>query len=247
MSDRARSFAFTEPPGTRLWDLLDDGQRRAVRAASAVRRFAAGAVVDRPERVLILMAGRVKIVSWSAAGHSAVLALRDPGDLVGWILTGAAGSLATSAIAVEPVTAMALSNRALAGVLRDHPAISDALLHVAAARLGEAEQRRVELGDSTATSRIAALLVDLVERYGVAGRDGTLIGLRISQHDLAGLASTSRRSVVRTFRSLRDGGVLTTGRQQVVVRDLPGLRRLAGCQTQRCQPVQPDDDQYRHQ
>ncbi|MEC3976036.1 Crp/Fnr family transcriptional regulator [Amycolatopsis sp. H20-H5] len=219
-----------EGPG-RLWELLGETERQAVRAAAEVRRFAAGAVIiregDRSNWVLILMAGRVKITAVSAGGYDAVLAVRDPGDIVGEMAAMDGRDRSATVVAVEPVTALWLSSGAFAGVLQEYPAVSAALLRIVAARLRHANARRTEFGDSTAAERIAALLLDLAERYGVAVPDGTLIALRISQRDLAGLASASREAVGRTLRTLRAEGVLSTGRQRLIVRSLPELQRLA--------------------
>ncbi|MFC3453711.1 Crp/Fnr family transcriptional regulator [Amycolatopsis speibonae] len=219
-----------DSPG-RLWELLDDGQRKALRAEAELRRYPAGTVIiregDRSDWVLILMTGRVKITSVSTGGYDAVLAVRDPGDIIGEMASMDGSRRSATAIAVEPVTGLWLSARAFNTVLHGYPGISVVLLRIITSRLRYANSRRTEFGDSTAAERIAAILVDLAERYGVPVPDGTLIALRISQRDLAGLASASREAVARTLRTLRADGLLSTGRQRLVVRSLKDLRQLA--------------------
>lgn len=219
-----------ETPGN-LWDLLDEEQRHAIRAEAEVRRFPAGTVIiregDQSSWVLILTSGRVKIVSVTLGGHEAVLAVRGPGDILGEMAAVEGKPRSASAIAVEPVTALWLAAGTLVRILRDHPGIATVLLKIITARLRYANTRRTEFGDSTAAQRIAGLLVDLVDRYGVPGSDGTLIALRISQSDLAGLAATSREAVTRTLRAMRSDGVISTGRQRLVIRNLDHLRQHA--------------------
>ncbi|MGH8919792.1 MAG: helix-turn-helix domain-containing protein, partial [Actinomycetes bacterium] len=60
----------------------------------------------------------------------------------------------------------------------------------------------------------------------VAHADGVRIALRISQQDIAGLVSASRESVARALRLLREEGVLSTGRQRVVIHQMSELRRM---------------------
>jgi CRP/FNR family transcriptional regulator, cyclic AMP receptor protein len=220
-----------EPPGN-LWELLDDRQRRAIRAAAEVRRFPAGTALiregDHAAWVLILTSGRVKVVSATPGGHDAVLAVRGPGDILGEMAAMDSNPRSASAIAVEPVTALRLPADAFARLLRDHPGIAAVLLKIITARLRYANTRRAEFGDSTAAERIAALLAELAARYGTPVSDGTLISLRINQSDLASLAATSREAVTRTLRAMRSAGLISTGRRRLVIRDLATLRRQAG-------------------
>ena len=48
----------------------------------------------------------------------------------------------------------------------------------------------------------------------------------LSQHELAGLIGASRESVVRALGELRRRGLISTGRRQLVVRDVAGLAQL---------------------
>lgn len=221
---------MAEAPGN-LWALLDDRQRAVVRANAEVRDYPAGAVIiregDRSAWVLVLLSGLVKITSVAVGGHEAVLAVRVPGDILGEMAVMDGRPRSASAVAVEPVSGLWLSATAFAEVLRAEPVVATVLLRIMAARLRYANERRTEFGDSTSAQRLAGLLVDLADRFGRRGRHGTVIGLRVSQTDLAGLAATSREAVTRTLRAFREEGLLSTGRRRVVVHDVAALRRVA--------------------
>ena len=58
---------------------------------------------------------------------------------------------------------------------------------------------------------------------GPSGTDTVLPG-GLSQDDLAGLVGGSRESVARALAALRSLGFVSTGRRQVVVHDVAGLR-----------------------
>jgi CRP/FNR family cyclic AMP-dependent transcriptional regulator len=213
-----------------LWAMLDEEQRNAVRAEAELCRFPAGTMIinegDTTRWVLILTAGRVKIVSASAGGYDAVLAVRGPGDILGEMAAMDGSARSASAVTIEDVTALRLSPANFDNILRV-PGVSAALLRIIAARLRYANARRTAFADSTASGRIATLLVELADQYGRPVADGTLIGLRISQGDLAGLASTSRKAVTRTLHEMREDGLLSTGRQRLVIRSMDGLRLAA--------------------
>jgi CRP-like cAMP-binding protein len=95
-------------------------------------------------------------------------------------------------------------------------------------RLRAAERRRLDFGSYDAPGRVARLLIEIAEEHGRTTDNGIEIGVSLSQEELAGLVTTSRESVARSLTSLRRRGLITTGRRSVVVRDMEGLRRLAG-------------------
>jgi CRP/FNR family cyclic AMP-dependent transcriptional regulator len=216
-------------PGN-FWSLLDERQRAIVRSRATVRRFEPGTVIiregDLSRWVIVLTSGRVKVAATAPGGRQAVLAMRGPGDIVGEMAAVDGTPRSATVIAVDRITALWLPFDGFLQLLREHPAISEALLKSTTARLRYANVRRTEFADRPAAARVAALLVDLAERFGVPTREGVLIGLRIGQNDIAGLVSASREAVSRALRTLRTGGVISTGRQRIVIHRLEALRRL---------------------
>ncbi|GAA3308369.1 hypothetical protein GCM10020219_009520 [Nonomuraea dietziae] len=74
---------------------------------------------------------------------------------------------------------------------------------------------------------MATRLVELAERYGEQTSTGLRVALPLSQDELAGWTGASREAVSKALRTLRDRGLIETGRRRVVVHDLDGLRRRA--------------------
>ncbi|WP_394616327.1 Crp/Fnr family transcriptional regulator [Lentzea sp. JNUCC 0626] len=212
----------------KLWEMVTAAQRSRFEAAGRVTHYPAGAVVMREGDpggwALVLTSGHVKIVAVTPNGYDAVLAVRGPGDVLGEMAVMDGSRRSATVIAIERVTALWLSAEAFLAVVNTEPAVSSALVRIITARLRYANSRRSEFGDSTSAQRVTMLIAELAASYGIPHSDGTLIALRISQQDLAGLAATSREAVARALRSLRDNGLITTGRRRIVVRDLAALR-----------------------
>jgi CRP-like cAMP-binding protein len=73
---------------------------------------------------------------------------------------------------------------------------------------------------------VAHLLVDLAAER-TPSNTGVLLRNGLTQGDLAGMVGASRASVASALATLRELGFVSTGRRQVVVLDLAGLREFA--------------------
>jgi CRP/FNR family transcriptional regulator, cyclic AMP receptor protein len=203
----------------------------ALRSAGTVRRHRRQATLfsegDRSESVVLLLAGRVKIVSSTADGREVVLGLRGPGDLLGELSAVDGERRSASAIALEPVEALSMARTTFRQLLETRPALSIALLELLAGRLRDADRKRAEYAAHDALGRVARRLSELADRYGERTPDGVSIGIALSQDELAGWTGASREAVTRALRSLRARGLITTSRRAVVVVDPDALRRAA--------------------
>jgi CRP/FNR family transcriptional regulator, cyclic AMP receptor protein len=211
-----------------FWNMLGETTKQAIRSAANVRKYKPGAVVinegERSGWVLVLIAGRVKVVSSTENGYDAVLGVREPGDIIGEMAAVDGNPRSASVIAVDDVTALGLPAGHFARLQRE-PDVASALLRIISGRLRKASLRRAEYGDRSTAGRLADLLHELVQHYGKPTADGVLITLPVSQQELAGLIGASRETVARVLRELRDEGILTTGRQKIVVHRPDELRR----------------------
>jgi CRP/FNR family transcriptional regulator, cyclic AMP receptor protein len=110
----------------------------------------------------------------------------------------------------------------------DDVAASRELIRMLAARLRDADRKRLEFAALDTLGRVAWRLLELSERFGHESGGGISVELPLSQEQLAGWCGASRESTVKPLTSLRGLGCITTGRRRVVIRDLEALRRQAG-------------------
>ena len=95
-------------------------------------------------------------------------------------------------------------------------------------------QQRIQEADSRTTARtraarvrIAQLLVELADGYGVQAANGIHIPVPLSQSELASLAGDSRETVARVLWALREEGLVVTGYRRISIADMPSLRKVA--------------------
>jgi CRP/FNR family cyclic AMP-dependent transcriptional regulator len=176
----------------------------------------AGQVAD---RVLILLAGRVKVVAPSASGREIVLAFHGPGELVGELAALDGGVRSASMVALEPVDVLALAPEEFRAFLDLHPAGALALVRTLGSRLRDADARLMEFATVDTLGRVAIRLVELCDRFGQADGEHIDVALPLSQEELAGWACASLESVARALQTMRSLGWIETGRRAIRVLD----------------------------
>ncbi|MDP9293149.1 MAG: Crp/Fnr family transcriptional regulator [Actinomycetota bacterium] len=200
--------------------------------AGVRRQFAGGTALfqehQASDRVMLLMAGRVKIASVSEDGRESVLAFRGPGEVLGELSAIDGQPRSASVLAVEPVEAIVIPAPAFRAFLERTPRATLWLLTRVIARLREADRKRAEFGASDTIGRVAARLIELAERYGRPTESGVRIDLPITQEELASWVGSSREGVNKALHTLRGLGWVETERRSITVVDSEALRRRAG-------------------
>jgi CRP-like cAMP-binding protein len=204
-------------------DLLGLGSRRRYRSGTAL--FFEG---DRSDFVVVLREGRVKVLCTTSGGRELVLALRGAGDLVGELaaIDGDPEPRAATVVALEPVLAQVIAAEIFRDFVASRPRVALGLLRSLTARLRVADRRQVEFGGYDTSRRLASVLVELAEEYGLASEEGISIDVPLSQEELAGMIGGSRESVARALARLRARGLVQTRRRGISICDLDRLRRF---------------------
>jgi CRP-like cAMP-binding protein len=201
-------------------------ERRGVR-----RRFARGAALfhehQLADRVLVLLDGRVKITTLSGDGKETILAVCGVGDLIGEQAALDARPRSASAIALEPVEALAFPAADFCDLIANSPRTAALMTRVLNHRLRETSRTLAQFGTADAVGRVAARLVDLAERYGEPNDDEIRIALALSQEELACWVGASREAICKALKTLRCCGWVHTERRSITILDLEALRRRA--------------------
>lgn len=211
--------------------LLTPAQLEELRALSGTRRLRRGVTLfaegDRSDSVAYVLAGRVKVSYHTRAGDEVMLAVHGPGQLLGELSAIDGRPRSASVTTLEPVEVLVISAADFHAFISDHPDVGLGLLRMLTSRLRDADRKRVEFGAHDTVGRVASRLLELAERFGEPGTDGVTVELPLTQEELAGWVGASREGVSKALRTLRERGVVSTGRRRIVIRDSDALARRA--------------------
>ncbi|OLT14541.1 hypothetical protein BJF79_18935 [Actinomadura sp. CNU-125] len=184
-------------------------------------RFRAGDVLlrqgDAATHVLVLVAGRVKVLLTSADGDVLLLAVRGPGEVLGDVSVLGGDGRSASVVAVEPCTTRAITAERFRELVREESLDGFFLRHTMA-RLREGEAWRAELAALPAGPRLARALLRFADERG---------DVVLGQAELGQATGLSRSTVAAELARMRDAGLVSTAHRRVAVGDRPGLHELA--------------------
>ena len=211
---------------------LPAAERAELHGRGVARRYRPGATLfnegDLSDWVVIVLEGRVKVSAATADGKEVILAIRGPGELLGDLAAIDAHPRSATATAIDAVDCRIISAHEFQMFLTARPQAALAFLTSISRRLRDSDRRQVEFIALDSVGRVAARLVELAERYGVLGPDGSiLIDLPLSHDELAGLTGASREAVGKALHLLRRLGWIATARRRITVIEIDRLRARA--------------------
>ncbi len=75
--------------------------------------------------------------------------------------------------------------------------------------------------------RVAHVLDELATGYGRPHKEGIVIDVALTQKELGELVGAADTTVHKALRAMREAGLVETGYQQLIVRDIAGLREVS--------------------
>jgi CRP/FNR family transcriptional regulator, cyclic AMP receptor protein len=216
--------------GARFLDELTTEEASELRAVGRESAYGANVTLfhegDDAGPVVVLLRGRVKVAA-VGAGREAIIAVREPGDLIGELSAMDGGPRSATVTTLEPVQALLVPGSAFASLLERHPRIALVILRMVATRLRYADAQQTQFATHDVVGRVARRLVELADRFGSSGERGIELALPLSQEELAAWTGASREAVSKALQLLRSLRILETGRRRITVLDLDALRRRA--------------------
>ena len=166
----------------------------------------------------ILFQGRVRLTQVTPEGHQVIVTVLGPGDGLGIIVALSQMSYPVSAEAVEDCLALAWTGATIQEHMLQFPQLALNGLRMLAGRFMELQDRYRELATERVERRVARAVLRLVRQAGKRTPEGVLIDMPLSRQDLAEMTGTTLYTVSRILSDWEQKGLVSTGRERVVLR-----------------------------
>lgn len=198
--------------------LMQSGVRQTYRRGDLLIRQG-----DDGQWILLLVAGRAKVVYSAPDGTEVMLAVRGPGDVLGEFALRDAGPRSATVQAVEACTAYSVSAPSFRTFVGRHSR-EDELDRYILAKLRESTARTWRLAARQPEAQLAELLVEIV---AAAGPDHPCpCDIAMSQDELAHSLGLARSSITPVLAAWKRQGLIDVGHSLLRIRKLPELRMI---------------------
>ncbi len=210
---------------------LDAKALQRVMALGVLRRYESDGIVfhqdDPAERMYLLVEGRLRLLQLTLEGAQINMGLVSPGQAFAIIALLERQRYPVSAQAVGEAAVLSWSRRDLHQLMTSCPQIALNALKELSVRMSEFQDRLRELTTERVERRIARGLLRLARQAGRKTEEGVLIDLPVSRQDLAEMTGTTLFTVSRTLSQWEERGIISAGRERILVRIPHGLVTIA--------------------
>lgn len=210
----SRMPLFAELTCADIRDLEPLVRSRGYRAGEIVHR-----VGDMANSLFVVASGTVKLLRPSVHGQNVVTNVLGPGEGFGTLGILGESTYPDTAEAMKVSCVLEISSDIFGDVMGRYPRLALTVLDEVLHRFEQAQQTIRRLSADNAKQRVAAALLALVDKLGVAQDGAFALELPLSRVDLAALTGLTPETVSRVMSRLRDDGTVDTGRRWTVVLD----------------------------
>ena len=181
------------------------------------------------EGAYVILSGTAKVYVTHTDGTEVILAILGTGEIVGEMSVADSLGRSASVLTLEDSTFLWMDRRSFLSSMEEVPAIARNLVGILSRRLRLADTHTRSLAALDVHGRVAAQLLAFAREYGEPlPEGGTIIPLRLTQTDLAGLVGASRVRVNQALGYYRKRGNISLDEDhRIVVHDEEALARRA--------------------
>ncbi|MGH1343494.1 MAG: Crp/Fnr family transcriptional regulator [Nannocystales bacterium] len=213
-----------------LLEGVDQGRLQQLAAAVEIREIPRRQVIYLPgdpgDRVFFINGGRVKCSKVTRDGKELTLAYRGAGQLFGELCIIDGTPRDEMAEAMKNAIITEVPRELFTELLQTDNKLCFNFACIVGDRRRQIETKLEHLVFRDVQAKLAALLLDLGEEYGVECEDGLQIGLKITHQEMANLIGSTRETISLTLAQFKKKSLLDLNGRTVVLKDQEGLTAM---------------------
>ena len=214
--------------------ILQEFERSGLRVVE--RKFGRGEMIFTPgdpdEQLYFLRSGTVRVYKTYGDYKEATVALLKDGGIFGKLDLSENGTQDDFAEASTEARVASVRKPAVAWLVKRRPDLALSLFSAMSERMKQSDTLIVTLLHREVSSRLAALLSSLDDRFGREDGRETLIDVRLTHMELANMIASTREAVSKAMTELQREGLIEVRNRQIFVLDHAALERRADSRTE---------------
>ena len=213
--------------------VLDEFKRAGLRISE--RRFSRGEMIFTPgdpdEHLYFVNSGTIRVYKTYGDFKEATVALLKDNGIFGKLDLIESGSQDEFAEAATEAQVSVVRKPAVSWLIKRQPELALSLFSAFSERLRQSDELIVTLLHREVLSRLAAMLLNLGERYGRREQTEVTIELRLTHMELANMIASTREAVSKAMTELQRERVIEVRNRRIVILDRRALAERADSRT----------------
>lgn len=175
----------------------------------------------------LLCRGKVKLTRSSSRGQRQILGILEGSELIEKHAFRERAVHEATCETMEPSQVCLIEKEPYLALLRRNGDLAIKLIQLLSSELGVNMDQLDRFTFKTARERLAALLLDLAERFGKTVGDQVALGLVLKREEIAEMAGVTVETVIRLLGSFREEGLVKVEGRSITVLNRDRLARIA--------------------
>ncbi|WP_315081374.1 Crp/Fnr family transcriptional regulator [uncultured Clostridium sp.] len=169
--------------------------------------------------------GKIKLYKYTKDGKEQILHILSEGDLFGELNLIKPSKYGFNSKSIVNSKICTLTKDEMKDIIMRNPEIGIKVLETVVERLAKVESLVQNLATNDVDSRMAYLLIDLIERYGETIEKNISIKLPLSREDMANYIGVTRETISRKLKKFEDEKLIKiVGTKNIIILDEKGLK-----------------------
>jgi CRP/FNR family transcriptional regulator len=214
-----------------IFSNLEDQQLEMITDTIIRKKYKKGEVVFLQGSLLdglyIINSGKIKIFKYTKEGKEQILYILSDGDFFGELSLLRAEEVSFNAEAMDDVSICMIQKKDFDEILALNPEISVKILDIIGGRLSRLETLVQSLGTKDIEARIAQMLLELAEEFGLQKKNSIEMEVPLTREDMANFIGVTRETISRKLSHLQDEGIIhLIGNKKIVILNIEGLKEF---------------------
>jgi CRP/FNR family transcriptional regulator len=181
----------------------------------------------KPLGIFCINTGVVKVYKTASNGKEQIIHLAKRGDFLGYAALLGEENHTHSAMIIEDAKICFVPREVFLTSLTKNNEFSQRITKQLSHELGVMEEKLTDASQKNIRERLAFLLLQLANSYGVEGNGSQKINLTLSREEIAGMVGTATESVIRLLSEFKKDGLIELDGKKILLKDKKALARLS--------------------
>jgi len=212
--------------------VLDEKQINNIEQIATPTTFNKGDLIccvgDLCDYIYILRKGMIKVFLLTSDGKETILAIRQPGNIIGLTALFGWPRRVSYVAALNNVEVWKVRTLDLRNTILQNSRLAESIIKILCARLHHSRRLIFDLSTKSVQDRLVRFILDLADDVGVATDNGVLINLELTHEQISQMIATSRQSVTAILNDLESEHIIKKSQKKILIYDPEALLGLMG-------------------